>query len=215
MNRAIDPDNRNRAPKCQTCHMPDGNHRVFSAWGFLGVRLPEEDKEWLDYRTIILKGLGVLDPEGNPTPRLDIVKAGKVARLTKEGFEAERKRFTDVCRQCHSPNFVTQNMKNADMMVKESDKLFAEAIEIVADLYKDNIIKGKKDNVQYPDLLAFYDVNTRIEQILYEMFMDHRMKTFQGAFHLNYDYSTWYGYAKMKKDLTEIKELAEEMRSKP
>jgi hydroxylamine dehydrogenase len=215
MNRAIDPDNRNRAPKCQTCHMPDGNHRVFSAWGFLGVRLPEEDKEWLDYRTTILKGLGVLDPEGNPTPRLDIVKAGKVARLTKEAFEAERKRFTDVCTQCHSPNFVTQNMKNADMMVEESDKLFAEAIEIVAGLYKDNIIKVKKDNAQYPDLLAFYDVNTRIEQILYEMFMDHRMKTFQGAFHLNYDYSTWYGYAKMKKDLTEIKELAEAMRSRP
>jgi hypothetical protein len=28
---------------------------------------------------------------------------------------------------------------------------------------------------------------------------DYRMKTFQGAFHLNYDYSMWYGYAKMKK----------------
>jgi len=39
------------------------------------------------------------------------------------------------------------------------------------------------------------------------------MKTFQGAFHLNYDYSTWYGYAKLKKDLTEIKELAAEMRA--
>jgi hypothetical protein len=29
---------------------------------------------------------------------------------------------------------------------------------------------------------------------------------------LNYDYSTWYGYAKMKKDLVEIKETAEKMR---
>ena len=214
MNRAIDPENRHRAPRCQTCHMPNGDHRVFSAWGFLAVRLPEDDKEWMGYRATILKGLGVLDPQGNPTPRLEVVKAGKVARLTKEAFDAERKRFTDVCMQCHSPNFVMENMKNADMMIKESDKLLAEAIEIVAGLYKDNLIKKRDDYPAYPDLLTFYDVNTKIEQILYEMFMDHRMKTFQGAFHLNYDYSTWYGYAKMKKDLTEIRESAIDMRAK-
>jgi mono/diheme cytochrome c family protein len=214
MNRDIDPENKDRAPKCQTCHMPDGNHRVFSAWGFLAVRLPEEDAEWMGYRATILKGLGVLDPEGNPTPRLDVVKNAKVARLSKEEFDAERGRFTSICMQCHSPNFVNQNMKNADNMVKEADKLFAEAIEIVAGLYKDGIIEPKENQAEYPDLLTFYDVNTKIEQILYEMFMDHRMKTFQGAFHLNYDYSTWYGYAKLKKDLTEIRELSKDMRAK-
>lgn len=214
VNRVIDPENKDRAPKCQICHMPDGNHRVFSAWGFLGVRLPEDDEEWMKYRVTILKGLGVLDPDGNPTPRLDVVKAGKVARLTKEEFDAERSRYTNVCKQCHSPNFVSQNIKNADMMIKEADKLFAEAIEIVAGLYKDHIIEKREGNASYPDLLAFYDVNTKVEQILYEMFMDHRMKTFQGAFHLNSDYSTWYGYGKLKKDLIEIKELAQEMRMK-
>ncbi len=159
-----------------------------------------------------MKGLGVLGPDGNPTPRLDVVKAGKVARLSKEEFDAERKRYVDVCQQCHSPNFVSLSMKNADQMIKESDKLFAEAIEIVAGLYKDGIIPPKKGGSPYPDLLTFYDVNTKVEQTLYEMFMDHRMKTFQGAFHLNYDYSTWYGYAKLKKDLTEIRESAEKMR---
>jgi hydroxylamine dehydrogenase len=214
MNRIIDPKNKDRAPKCQTCHMPDGDHRVFSAWGFLAVRLPEDDPEWMGYRTTILKGLGVLNPKGNPTPRLDAVKTAKMARLTKEEFQSERKRFVDICKQCHSPNFVNENMKNADLMVKEGDKLFAEAIEIVAGLYKEGLIKKRKDYPAYPDLLTFYDVDTKVEQLLYEMFMDHRMKTFQGAFHLNYDYSTWYGYAKMKKDLVEIRELAKEMRAK-
>jgi hypothetical protein len=99
-------------------------------------------------------------------------------------------------------------------MVKEADKLFAEAIDIVAGLYRDKIIVKKEGNASYPDLLAFYDVDTKVEQILYEMFMDHRMKTFQGAFHLNSDLSTWYGYAKMKKDLVEIRELAQDMRKK-
>ena len=214
MNRDIAPEHKNRGPRCQTCHMPSGNHRVFSAWGFLAVRLPEEDTEWMGYRATILKGLGVLDPDGNPTERLDAVKAGKMARLTKEEFRVERERYTTVCTSCHTPFFVNENMKNADHMIKEADMIFAEAIEIVAGLYKDGIISKRDNYPAYPDLLTFYDTNTKIEQILYEMFMDHRMKTFQGAFHMNYDYSTWYGYAKMRKDLTEIRELAKEMRYK-
>ena len=210
MNRAIDPENRDRAPTCQDCHMQDGDHRVYSAWGFLAVRLPEDDAEWMGYRASILKGLGVLDAAGEPTGRLDVVVAGQVARLDKASFDAERARFVTACEKCHTPNFVAENFKNADLMVKEADKLMAEAIEIVAGLYQDGVIE--RDGALYPDLLAFYDVDTHIEEILYEMFMDHRMKAFQGGFHMNPDYSTWYGYAKMKKDLVEIRELAGTMR---
>jgi len=209
--RDIDPDNRHRAPTCQDCHMQGGDHRVFSAWGFLAVRLPEKDPEWMGYRVTILKGLGVLDADGNPTARLDVVKAGKVARLSAADFQAERQRYVTACEKCHSPNFVVQNFKNADQMVKASDKLFAEAIETVAGLYQDGIIgDGTR---QYPDLLAFYDVHTEIEEHLYEMFMDHRMKAFQATFHMNPDYATWYGFAKLKKDLVEIREMAARMRA--
>ena len=214
-NRTINPEAKNRVPKCQTCHMPNGNHRVMSAWGFLAVRLPEADAEWMGYRATILKGLGVLDPSGKPTARLDVVKAGKVARLTKEEFDKERGKFVAICQQCHSPNFVKENFKNADQMGKESDKLFSEAISIVGDLYEKGIIKQKLGQpFAYPDLLTFYDVDTKIEETLYEMFMDHRMKTFQGSFHMNPDYTTWYGYAKMKKDLVEIREMASDMQKK-
>jgi hypothetical protein len=179
------------------------------------VRLPEPDAEWMGYRATILKGMGVLDPTGKPTGRLDVVKAGKVARLTKEEFDKERGKYVAICQQCHSPNFVKENFKNADQMGKEADKLFSEAISIVGDLYQQGIIKQKPGQpFAYPDLLTFYDVDTKIEQTLYEMFMDHRMKTFQGAFHMNPDYTTWYGYAKMKKDLTEIREMAEDMKKK-
>ncbi len=215
MNRAIDPDNRDRAPTCQDCHMQEGNHRVMSAWGFLAVRLPEQDEEWMGYRVSILKGLGVLDPDGNPTGRLDVVKAGNVARLTAESFQEERQHFVDACEKCHSPNFVAENFKNADQMVKEADKLFAEAIEIVAGLYQDGLISNpERPGAKYPDLLTFYDVPTHVEEVLYEMFMDHRMKAFQATFHMNPDYATWYGFAKMKKDLVEIRELAADMRAK-
>ncbi len=201
-----------RAPTCQTCHMEDGNHSVITAWGFLGVRLPEEDEEWMGYRATILKGLGVLDPEGNPTPRLDVVKAGNVARLTKEDWERERNRMIKVCNRCHSINFVRANLENSDQMLKEADKILAEAIEIVAGLYKDNLIKPLPGSPAYPDLLTFYERSTSIEQKLYHMFMESRMKTFQGAFHNNPDYVTWYGFAAMKKGLVEIRDEAERMR---
>ncbi len=211
MNRAMGSGNEDRAPTCQTCHMVDGNHRVMTPWGFLGVRLPEEDDEWMGYRASILKALYVLDHEGNPTARLDAVVAAKMARLSTDEFNAERKKLTDVCQRCHSKNFVMENFKNSDLMLKEADKLMAEAIEILAALMQDGLLgDGTK---KYPDLLMFYDVDTHIEEILYEMFMDHRMKTFQGAFHNNPDYTTWYGYAKMRKDLVEIREIAKHMRA--
>lgn len=40
------------------------------------------------------------------------------------------------------------------------------------------------------------------------------MRTFQGTFHANPDYALWCGWAAMKKALTEIKYMAEEMRSR-
>lgn len=214
LNRALGENGDTaRAPTCQTCHMDQGNHRVFTAWGFLAVRLPEQDEEWLGYRLSILKALGVLDPDGQPTGRLDVVKAGKVARLDSASFAVERARYVEICERCHTPGFVAANFKQADAMVKEIDKIFAEAIEIVAGLYRDGVIVDPaRPGARYPDLLAFYEVPTHIEEILYEMFMDHRMKAFQATFHMNPDYATWYGYAKLKKDLVEIRELAGTMR---
>jgi hypothetical protein len=200
-----------RAPTCQTCHMGEGDHRVMTSWGFLGLRLPEADEEWMGYRTTILKGLHVLDPAGNPTSRLDVVKAGKVARLTEEEWQAERDRMIATCAKCHSKSYAETNLANADSMIKEADKLMAEAILMVADLYDKGIIKAQEGKAAYPDLLTFYDAITPIEQTLYVMFLEHRMRAFQGAFHMNPDYVTWYGLAEMKKDLVEIKHEAERM----
>jgi len=201
-----------RAPKCQTCHMVEGSHRVMTAWGFMGLRLPEEDKKWEEWRVTILKGLGVLDPQGNPTPRLDVVKAGKLARLTKEEWVAERKRMIKVCKNCHSNSYVKDNFVKADAILKQADSLMAEAITVVEGLYKDGILEKQADYPLFPDLLKFYDVPSSIEQKLYVMFLEHRMRTFQGAYHMNPDYMHWYGWAEMKKDLWEIKEETGRMR---
>ena len=204
---------RPRAPVCSTCHMPKGDHSVRTAWGFLALRLPEKDPEWLQYRQKILIGLGVLTPEGQPTARLDVVKVGKVARLSAEEWQAERDRMIAVCVNCHARSFAQQNLDAADSIIKESDKLMAEALDIVEGLYRDGILERPTDRPPHPDLLRFYEVKYPIEQKLYTMFLEHRMRSFQGAFHMNPDYQHWYGWAEMKRDLYEIRHEAEELRA--
>ena len=62
---------------------------------------------------------------------------------------------------------------------------------------------------------ACHDAPTPIEQKLFVMFLEHRMRAFQGTFHANPDYSLWYGWSEMVRDLADIKSSAEEMRQGP
>ncbi len=202
------------APTCQTCHMQGGDHAVRTAWGFLAVRLPmPEDKQWARDRATILQGLGVLDPEGNPTPRLEVVKAADVVRLTQEDWQQERDKMLKTCNQCHSLNFAKGELEKGDKMIEEADHLMAEAIRTVASLYQEGILaKPESYAYPFPDLLTFHDAPTTIEQRLFLMFLEHRMRTFQGTFHANPDYALWYGWSEMQRDITEIKTMAQELR---
>jgi hypothetical protein len=195
--------------------MNHGNHEVRSAWGFLAVRLPmPDDPQWAADRATILKALGVLDPEGRPTARLETVKAADVARLTQEAWQKEREASVSVCSRCHANAFAIGELERGDEMIRQADRLMAEAIEIVAGLYRDGIILQPEGYAfSYPDLLTFRDAATPIEIRLFEMFLKHRMRTFQGAFHSNPDYAFWYGWSEMRKDVTEIRSMAQELRS--
>ncbi|TKJ37979.1 cytochrome C [candidate division LCP-89 bacterium B3_LCP] len=202
------------APTCQTCHMQDGNHEVMTAWGFLAVRLPmPEDEQWTADRTAILQALGVLDPDGNPTGRLDVVKAANVARLDEESWQKERDKMIKTCGDCHSEKFAKGELEKGDEMIRQADHLMAEAIREIASLYKDDVIeKPESYAYAFPDLLTFHDAPRPIEQRLHKMFLKHRMRTFQGTFHANPDYALWYGWSEMVQDLSEIKEMAVDIR---
>ncbi len=207
------------APTCQTCHMVDGDHEVRTAWGFLAVRTdglapyPGEDEQWWADRVTILQALGVLDPQGQPTARLEVVQQADVARLTKIDFDRERHKMLGVCSGCHSDNFARGELEKGDRIIREVDHLLAQAIHIVADLYRDGIL-AKPDNYAYafPDLLSFHDSPTPIENRLFLMHLKHRMRAFQGVFHANPDYALWYGWSEMQLDLTDIKAMAKELR---
>jgi hypothetical protein len=204
--------NHARAPVCSSCHMPDGDHGVLTAWGFLAVRLPEDDKEWLADRVTILQGLGVLDDKGNPTERIKVVQAGRVARLTKEEFDAARAKMLGACTKCHTKTYAEAELAKGDDVVRQTDRLMAAAIREVDGLYRDGILARPADIPFNVDLLRFYENRHPIEQKLWTMFLEHRMRAFQGAFHMNPDYQHWYGWAEMKRDLVEIKAEAAQLR---
>jgi len=212
-----------QAPTCQFCHLPDGTHENHTAWGFLGVRLPmPNDKQWAQDRVTILKALGVLDPfTGKPTGRLEAVKQLDLARLTEEAWQRERKNMLGRCQHCHSASFAKKQLEMGDAMIQKADRLMAEAINTVAELYSDGIIKKPKAyTFAYPDFLYFMRTGggdlskaSHIDQVLLTMFLKHRMRTYQAFFHMSPDYAYWYGWAMMSKDLAKIKEMAEVLRS--
>jgi cytochrome c553 len=209
----IEGNKSKRAPTCQTCHMQNGDHGVMTAWGFLALRLPEDDKDWMNDRVTILQGLGVLDEKGTPTARLDVVKAGKVARLSKEEFQKERQKMLAVCTKCHGASYAKEQLDAADMVIKDVDKIMAEAIREVQGLYRDGILKKPAGWTFAPDLLQFYEARSSVEQDLYVMFLEYRMRAFQGAFHMNPDYMHWYGWAPMKETLQKVKDEANKLRA--
>ncbi|HID40520.1 MAG TPA: cytochrome C [Calditrichaeota bacterium] len=215
------------APKCQDCHMKDGNHNNHTAWGFLGVRLPlPEDPQWRADQITILKALAILDPEtGERGPFYQVAKELDFARLDKESFDKERNKMISICSECHSEAYVKERLALGDAMMSKLDRMLAEAIETVAALYRDGLVKKPDDYpFNYPFLLMYMETGgvegrkdfnkiSYIDQVLLQMYMKHRMRGYQGFFHINPDYAYWYGYAQMTKDLGEIKELAKTIRA--
>jgi hypothetical protein len=204
------------APTCQTCHMPEGTHEVKTAWGYYGVRLPlPDDKPWAEAQTTILKALGVFDPDGKPTPRFEVFKTLDIARMTDEGWDEARINMTRTCTECHSTRFSEGELAKGDKMIREADLLMAEAIGIVAGLYRDNILeKPGKYAYRFPDFLSYNAAPKPIEQRLYLMFIDHRMSAIQGSFHFNPNYALWSGWNEMQKDLIQIKSMARALSEK-
>jgi len=210
------------APTCQLCHMPKGNHTVITPWGFIALVAfegrPEglkivEDEEWEKAKTVLLKALRVLDPEGKPTQLLKVVAELKIVRLTPEEFLAIRKQFVKVCSACHSENFVVEYFEKADRIVRETTIELAKAIEAVREAREKGILPKRPDDPDnpYPFLLKFYEEPTGVERELYKIFMGYRMKAFQGAFHANPDYLHWYGWAEIRKTVQDLLEELEKL----
>lgn len=204
------------APTCQGCHMPGGDHGVITAWGSLAVRLPlppEQDARWRRDQATILQALGILDPQGKPAALLEVVKGAGMARVTEASWREARRRMEDACAGCHARSFAVSQLQRGDQAIREADRVMAEAIEVVAGLYRDGILKrSPRQSFDYPAVLQFHDAGTVVEQKLATMFLAHRARAIQGAFHASPDQALWGGWGRMQLDLAEIRERAAALR---
>jgi hypothetical protein len=121
--------------------------------------------------------------------------------------------MVEICSGCHAQSFAVAELGKGDDLIREGDRILAEAIRIVASLYQDGVLqKPESYAYAFPDLLTFHDAPTPIEQTLFKMHMEYRQRLFQGAFHNNPDYSLWYGWSMLQQGLTDVKAMAEELR---
>ena len=194
--------------------MASGSHEVRTAWGFFGVRLPlPEDPEWRADQATILQALGVLDAEGSTTLRLEKFRDLDMARLTEASFAAERGRMSAVCDDCHSVNFTRAELAKGDAVLRATDGELATAIRVVAGLYTDGILSPPPGSVlPFPDLLGIRTAPRPIERKLHDMYLEYRMRAFQGAFHNSPDYSLWRGWSGLVRSREEIEAMAAELR---
>jgi hypothetical protein len=148
-----------------------------------------------------------------------------MARLDQASWEKERNKMLDTCTKCHSRTYAKEQLDMGDAILTKADRLMADAIETVAALYKDGIIKKPEGYpYNYPFILALMHTNganwnekldelSYIDQVLLQMYFKHRMRAYQAFFHVNPDYAYWYGWNMMTQDLGEIKHLAQQLRA--
>ncbi|MGH9498737.1 MAG: multiheme c-type cytochrome [Terriglobales bacterium] len=202
------------APTCQTCHMPGGDHEVRTAWGYRGLKLPPPtDPQWAADQADILQALNVYDEKGKETLLLEGMKAYDVMRFEQADWQRERDKMVKICAQCHSETYSKQQLQLGDDMVRDSDHLLAQAIRIVAGLYKDGFVQSPPLR-KFPWLTRFDTPPTVIEQKLETIYFD-RMPAFHGVFHNSPKYAINQGVAKMERDLVQIKALEAELRRNP
>jgi len=114
-----------RPEACMTCHQgfdhaqwemysTSKHGSIYLTWGFLGVRVEEPDAEWADDRATVLKSYGVLDADGNPTARFDLIGPAKLARLTMDEWNEPREGMIAVCSDCHSEKFARISLEEGD-----------------------------------------------------------------------------------------------------
>ncbi|HEX9242635.1 MAG TPA: multiheme c-type cytochrome [Anaeromyxobacter sp.] len=196
------------APTCQRCHMPQADHAVRAPSGSLGMRLPlPDDPQWASDRATLFRALGVLDAKGGDGPRLRVLMDAGTAVLERLDYENERARLEGVCRGCHSPSFVREQLGKRDAILRAADHVVAEAVRAVAPLYERSVL-APTDNGRFPDL-ASPGVRTPIERKLSAMFFDVRARLVATGFHLSPAWVEWK--AQLDRDLVEIRRDAAEL----
>ena len=195
-----------RAPTCVTCHMPEST----PAGGYgPGQPLTHDVSSNITYGTVS-QGAAVLSasdlsPAPQPVP-MRIISSAE--------FQSRRQAMTAVCSECHSQPFATRNLENADQIKADVDAKLWDPVMRIRGLWYDGLLDpmpaGRPPHPQSGTALVLggqqlYSDTSAIEQLLFQTYKYDHVSTFKGAYHINPDYSHWFGWARVNSDLDLIR----------
>ena len=171
-----------RAPTCVTCH---DNHKVLTAWGFLGLREgDQDDPEWTEARAKVKQTLETMGPALAP----------EVMRGSFAEWQSARDEMIERCAECHAESFVRRELEKGDALLREADLAQAKVIDLANTFYDDGLI----------------DDQTRFG--IYRESTAHRFSTFMGGFHNSANYAWDRGYLELVSGLVAERDKAIEVK---
>jgi hydroxylamine dehydrogenase len=185
-----------RAPTCVTCHMPTQEKPA-------GQPLIHDVSTNITLGTVA-QGARLVGAE-LPVP---------MRTITTEELTAKRTKMTAICSQCHAGSFVTRNLDGADQIKVDIDTLLWDPVMRIRGLWFDGLLDpmpvARDPNPIFGQSLVLggqqlYGGTSTIEQLFFNTYKYDHVSTFKGAYHINPDYSHWFGWARVNVDRDLVK----------
>ncbi|MCK5671133.1 hypothetical protein KAI10_07100, partial [Candidatus Bathyarchaeota archaeon] len=140
----------------------------------------QDDPEWYEARQKIIVTMDSMGPGLAPN----------VMRDTYEEWEEHREVMIDRCEECHSESYARRELEKSDDLLRESDLLMANLIDLTNMLYDDGVI----DNI------------TRFG--MYREGTANRFSAYMGAFHNSAKFAWDEGYLALAQTIVGERDAA-------
>ena len=185
-----------RAPTCVTCHMPELENGA-------GRPLTHDVSTNLTIGTVAqgarLPGVAL------PVP---------MRTITAFDFDKRRGKMVAICADCHATVFAEKNLEGADTIKADVDTLLWDPVMRIRGLWWDGLLDpmplNRPANPVFGQNLVLggqqlYGGTSAIEQLFFYTYKYDHVSTFKGAYHINPDYSHWFGWSEVNQDRDLIK----------
>jgi Seven times multi-haem cytochrome CxxCH/PKD domain len=191
-----------RAPTCVTCHMPLLENGA-------GQPLVHNVSTNITYGTVA-QGAELAGSQ-LPVP---------MRTITQADFGTRRAKMLDICGQCHArEGFAAVQLANADQVKMDIDAKLWDPVMRIRGLWYDGLLDpmpaDRPPNPAYPAVNGglvlvlggqqLYGGTSAIEEMFFQTYKYDHVNTFKGAYHINPDYSHWFGWARVLPDIDTIR----------
>jgi hydroxylamine dehydrogenase len=194
-----------RAPACVTCHMPTQENGA-------GRPLTHNVSTNITIGTVA-QGAVVGNPLSSPKTSVPM------RTIPQQTFDLNRQKMLDVCTQCHAWSFAEKQLAVCDAVKADVDALLWDPVMRIRGLWYDGLLdpmpENRPANPYYatagPNLVneghvlvlggqQLYGGTSEIEQWFFSTYKYDHVSTFKGAYHINPDYSHWFGWSEVNQD---------------